>query len=421
MPAQSQRLVIWLITVGEPLPDMENGNPRLLRTGVLAEKLSERGHAVTWWTSTFDHYAKVHHAREDTTLAWGNVTIRMLHSVGYKRNISFQRFIEHRGVARKFTREARALDSPDIILCSLPTIELSWAAVRYGLERNIPVILDIRDLWPDVLIDVVPRGLRWLSRLLLATSRRRAAFAMQNATGLVGISDGYLNWALRYADRARRAADAMYPLGYIAPAQTSADNQSAADKLQALGIDESRTLIWYIGSFGRQYDLSPVLQGARALLESNSDIQFVISGDGELGDRWRSLAQGLTNVVFTGWIHADEINWLRSKAAIGLQPYRPGAPQGLANKLFEYLSAGIPVLSSLAGENAQLIDAHACGLNYQAGNTEDFLHKLSYLLSHTDERTAMGLRGKNLFERQFDGATVFDGLIEHLEKVARTA
>jgi glycosyltransferase involved in cell wall biosynthesis len=244
---------------------------------------------------------------------------------------------------------------------------------------------------------------------------------MQNATGLVGISDGYLNWALRYAARPRRTADAMYPLGYIAPAQTSADDRSAADKLQALGIDESRTLVWYIGSFGRQYDLTPVLQGARALLESKSDVQFVISGDGELGDRWHSLAEGLTNVVFTGWINADEINWLRAKAAIGLQPYILGAPQGLANKLFEYLSAGIPVLSSLTGENQDLIDSHACGLSYKAGNTEDFLQKLSCLLSSADERMAMGQRGKALFEQQFDGKTVFDGLIHHLEKVARKA
>lgn len=417
MPAQSQRMNIWLITVGEPVPDIDNENPRLLRTGVLAEKLGSRGHAVTWWTSTFDHYAKVHRSPEDATCFWSNVKIRMLHSVGYKRNISFRRFAEHSGVARKFAQEARTVESPDIIFCSLPTIELSSAAVQYGLERNIPVLLDVRDLWPDVLIEVAPRGLRWLSRLLLSGSVRRATYAMRNATGLVGISDGYLDWALQYAARPRQAADAMFPLGYIAPAQTSADDRSAADRLRALGIDESRTLVWYIGSFGRQYDLTPVLEGARALSGSNSDVQFVISGDGELGDRWRSLAEGLVNVVFTGWIHADEINWLRARAAIGLQPYILGAPQGLANKLFEYLSAGIPVLSSLAGENAQLLDTYVCGLNYQAGNTEDFLLKLSWLLSRGDERTAMGLRGKALFEQQFDGATVFDGLISHLEQV----
>lgn len=412
-------MVIWLITVGEPLPAIDSNNPRLLRTGTLARKLAGRGHVVTWWTSTFDHYAKTHRATKNTTFQWNNVTIRMLHSVGYKRNVSFRRFFEHAGVARKFSIQARHLTAPDVILCSLPTIELCSEAVRFGLERNVPVLLDIRDLWPDVLIDVAPQGLRWLSRLLLFRSVKSATEALRLATGVIGISDGYMEWALKYAGRSRRAADAMYPLGYVAPDSAATRDTTAPDKLQALGIDKTRVLVWYVGSFGRQYDLAPVLSAARKLaLSGNGEVQFVISGDGELGRRWRSLAEGLGNVVFTGWIDADEINWLRARASIGLQPYVAGAPQGLANKLFEYLSAGIPVLSSLAGENAQLIDSHACGLSYEAGNTEDFMRKLSYLLEHTQERQLMGLRGKALFERQFDGNIVFDGLADHLESVA---
>ena len=74
------------------------------------------------------------------------------------------------------------------------------------------------------------------------------------------------------------------------------------------------------------------------------------------------MAADNPQVVFTGWVDADAINWMRSHAAIGLQPYAAGAPQGLANKLFEYLSAGMPVVSSLTGENQQLIAANDCGL-----------------------------------------------------------
>ncbi|MFZ1624290.1 MAG: hypothetical protein WAU48_05840, partial [Gammaproteobacteria bacterium] len=85
------------------------------------------------------------------------------------------------------------------------------------------------------------------------------------------------------------------------------------------------------------------------------------------------------------------------------------------------LSAGIPVLSSLSGENARLIGDHSCGLSYEAGSTKDFLRKLLYLLKHADKRQLMGLRGKALFEGQFDGNIVFDGLIHHLESVAQNS
>ena len=91
------------------------------------------------------------------------------------------------------------------------------------------------------------------------------------------------------------------------------------------------------------------------------DIQFVISGDGEFGPRWRQLAAGLDNVVFTGWIGAHEINWLRAHAAVGLQPYAQGAPQGLANKLFEYLHAGLPIVASDATATVDFLRRYGLG------------------------------------------------------------
>ena len=131
------------------------------------------------------------------------------------------------------------------------------------------------------------------------------------------------------------------------------------------------------------------------------------------------MAKGLGNVVFTGWIGADDINWLRAHAAIGLQPYVAGAPQGLANKLFEYLSAGIPVVSSLAGENQALIAQHDCGLTYHAGDADDCWRCLGVLLDDPARRRRMGDQGKALFDQHYDGRAVFETLAEHLETVAR--
>ena len=408
----------WLITVGEPLPMVDPGNPRLLRTGTLARRLSERGNSVLWWTSTFDHYRKVHRAEADQSFAWEGGKIRMLHSVGYKRNVSLRRFIEHAGVARKFAEQAPAEDRPDIILASLPTIELAREAVRFGQQHGVPVLLDLRDLWPDLLIDVAPPRLRWLSRWLFRGMLADTHRAMAAADGLVGISEGYLAWGLQYAGRSRRHPDAMIPLGYVAPSASQTSGETDR-RMLALGIDPNGVLCWYVGSFGRQYDLDPVLGAARAFQAAGrNNVQFVISGDGERGSRWRAEAQDLRNVVFTGWIGADEINWLRTHAAIGLQPYVAGAPQGLANKLFEYLSAGIPVVSSLAGENQALITDHNCGLTYRAGDAIDCARCIRQLLDVPGMRKRMGDNGKRLFDQKYDGRAVFETLVEHLETVA---
>lgn len=420
-PAPARPLNIWLITVGEPLPINVGQNPRLLRTGRLARCLTERGHKVLWWTSAFDHFSKHHHTTGDASFQTEGGMLRLLKSTGYRSNVSFRRFIEHAGVARKFAREARALPAPDVILASLPTVELAFAAVEYGRERGVPVLLDIRDLWPDVLIDVLPPSWRWLSRLLLGAMVRRATQAMARCDALIGVSEGYLQWGLRYAGRARRAKDAVIPLGYVAPKALRAPAE-VGQQLAGSGVKLDATLCWYVGTFGRQYDLAPVIGAARLFQAAGrDDVQFVISGEGELGPRWHAEAKGLRNVVFTGWIGADEINWLRGHAAIGLQPYVAGAPQGLANKLFEYLSAGLPVVSSLSGENEALIAIHDCGLTYRPADAADCHRQLTRLLDDAALRRRMGENGRRLFETDFNADSVFERLMNHLESFAAVA
>lgn len=403
--------------MGEPLP-IDSKNPRLMRTGTLANRLVERGHAVIWWTSAFDHYKKIHRTYTDTTFEWSGGTIRMLKSAGYKRNISLRRFVEHAGVARKFRREALKSERPDIILVSLPTIELARDAVHYGRSVDVPVLVDVRDLWPDLLIDTIPKSLKKMGRLILRPLINDATYALAKCTGIIGVSTGYLDWGLGYAARFRRDTDGIFPLGYVVPKCQEAHIKENLEKISSHGIDATKKICWFVGSFGRQYDLEPVLYAAKCFQkDGRTDIQFVISGDGELGEHWRSLAHDAKNIIFTGWIDADEINWLRTHAYVGLQPYLDGAPQGLANKLFEYISAGIPVVSSLRGENEELIAKNRCGLTYRAGDGNDCVNKLTVILDDRELRLEMGRNAKDLFEKHFDSEIIFDGLITHLENV----
>ena len=205
---------IWLITVGEPLP-IDGRGDRLLRTGMLASFLAARGHEVLWWASTFDHIRRAQRFPTDTTVSLRDGSrIRLLRSVGYRRTVSIRRIVEHGGVARKFARQAEYEPAPDVVLCSLPTNELALAATRYGRRHRVPVVLDIRDLWPDLLLDHAPRWGRWPARVLLAPMFRWAREACSGATAIIGVTPGYVEWALDNASRLRSALDQDFPFGY---------------------------------------------------------------------------------------------------------------------------------------------------------------------------------------------------------------
>ncbi|MBV9181253.1 MAG: glycosyltransferase family 4 protein [Acidobacteria bacterium] len=410
---------VWLVTVAEPLPT-DPGGQRLYRTGMLANLLSNRGHEVTWWTSTFNHMQKLQRASTDCDVSFNDILIKMLHGCGYARNISISRLLDHLQIAWSFRSHASVTRRPDIILCSYPTIELSREAVRYGLAQRVPVLLDIRDLWPDIIFDVLPLQLRRAGKAMLFWLSAQAQYALRKCTAVVGVSDAYLKWALHIAERGRSVHDGVFPLSYAIPEINPGNVKEASEKLAGLGVDPGRLLLWYVGTFGRTYDLVPVIEAARRIAESgNENAQFVITGTGDAEPQLRELARGLTNVVFTGWLGASEISWLRQNAAIGIQAYAAGAKQGLANKLFEYISAGLPVVSSLRGENETLIQEHGCGVTYKAGDPDDLLNKLVPLLSDANLRHEMGRRGKRLFEQYYSPQTIYEGLATHLERVAK--
>lgn len=411
---------VWLVTIGEPVPVESGAQDRLHRTGSFARLLADRGHDVVWWTSTFNHFRKQQLFDRDTTLHCGSrLEIRLLHGCGYRRNVSLARFRDHYVIGRTFSRHVLREQPPDVIVAALPTIELSLASVRYGAARGIPVVVDIRDLWPDIFVDTFPAPLRWAARLGLYPLFRQARAALCGCASIVGVSPGYLQWGLNFAGRPVRDTDGVFPLGYQRPTCNDRDVQAAADSLRARGIDPGKTICWFVGMFGRTYDLHTVIEAARRCHQRSAHhLQFVLSGQGDSYHQLEQEARGLPNIVFTGWINAPQIAWLSRVARIGLMAYAPGAPQGYPNKLFEYLSAGIPIVSCLHGETAALLDQEGCGLSYEPQDAAGLASILVALAGDEARITEMGRQAVRLFESRFKAENIHAALLSHLEMLA---
>ena len=148
---------IWLLQASEPIP-IVNKEQRLLRMGIIAEELSKRGHEITWFANTFDHFQKKQLYKKDTTIkVKENYKLELIYAMGYKRNISLSRILNHKIIAKKFKKQAKKMEKPDLIYASFPTIDYAEEAVKYGKKYNVPVVVDIRDLWPDIFKHNLPK------------------------------------------------------------------------------------------------------------------------------------------------------------------------------------------------------------------------------------------------------------------------
>src|SRR2546430_16622679 len=101
-----------------------------MRVGMLAERLASAGHDVTWWTSTFDHVAKVQRFAEDSTeRVAGNYRIELLHAPGYASNHTLARVRHHRRSAAAFARPAAGALPPDLVHSGIPPPALPETAL----------------------------------------------------------------------------------------------------------------------------------------------------------------------------------------------------------------------------------------------------------------------------------------------------
>src|SRR5687768_8574948 len=98
-------MLIWLLQISEPLP--VDASAKKLRTAYLAERLVDRGHSVVWWASTFNHLRKRWYFDRDTQVeVRPGLNITALKGIGYSRNISVRRLVDHRIISRKFRARA---------------------------------------------------------------------------------------------------------------------------------------------------------------------------------------------------------------------------------------------------------------------------------------------------------------------------
>ncbi|HLA71090.1 MAG TPA: glycosyltransferase family 4 protein [Steroidobacteraceae bacterium] len=387
---------------------------------MLAEELLRRGHRVTWWTSHVDHFRKEFFgvAGHSLEVAPG-YTLRFLRGRLYRQNVSLDRLINHWQIGRDFNVLCRSAVRPDAILCSFPTIELSLAAVRFGQERGIPVLLDIRDLWPDIFLQPASARMRGLAKALLWPYFSATRRALASADGLIAVSRGYLDWALERARRGPHTLDRVFPLAYSLPDKTPATRAAGRAMLEPHGVGSDSIVCLFAGTLGRTYDLAPVLETARQFAAvPNSRFHFLICGDGERAGHWRALAAGLRNVSFTGWLDQGRMRAALAAADIGVAAYAPDAPQGLPNKVIEYLAAGVPVISSLRGETESLLSETASGVSYAAGSAASFAASL-LALEPDAARAPLADNARRTYEARFQAETIYANLADHLELLAR--
>lgn len=406
---------LWIVSVGEPLP-VDGVNTRLRRMGNLATFASQQDIDVEWFSVSFDHYKKIQRCEKNTDYKINErFTLHLVKSVSYKRNVSFARIKHHKSAGKSIYDLMNNLEKPNVIIASMEPLEVSKAAVKYAKENNIPCIVDVRDLWPEIYYDVIPRQLHWALNFYVKACAKTLNYTMSNCDSIVGLSNGFLEYGLKYAKRDRAPNDAVYPIAY-----PNNDYLAYKDKFEECwgkyGIKQTDFLVIFLGNFGDQFKFDEIIDAAKHF-ESEEKIKFILCGNGKHEDEIRKSVG--SNVIIPGWIEKEQIFSLISNASIGIAPYidsmnyRMNTP----NKFGEYLSAGLPIAVSVSGEMGKLLASYECGNIYS--NSEDLIEIIGNYYGNRELLSNHSANARRLYEDMFNADNSNQKLLDHIIKISK--
>lgn len=395
---------IWLTQDGENLP--VGDHVKKMRTWMLGEALSARGHQVTWWASNFLHIKKEKVSDGDIDVKINdNFQAKLIDAGIYKKNISFQRILQNRRLAKKFYKEALKLPPPDIIIASMPSLDLVHYVIKYGQKFDVPVIVDIRDMWPDIFKDYFKPGLLKIGVCILSWFLSlRLAYNLRKASALAAVSNTMLDWGKAKIGnhKNKKIKSRVFYLGYDEP-DGEIDNTFQPHPRNDY---KDKIVFIVIGILGGSYDLESIIRCAKVLQdEDDNRCHFIIAGDGPKRKTLETLAADLRNVTLSGWVNKEESSCILKQSDVYMIP---SLNVTVPNRFFEALYFGLPILHSLEGEVKKVVEEFHAGCYYEKKSDNQLLENIKLLRDNRDIAKTMAQNSKELYKKMFNKNRIYD-------------
>lgn len=279
---------------------------------------------------------------------------------------------------------------PDVLIASSPPFLPHVAGAAVATLRRIPLVLEVRDLWPDYMVSMgVVRERSVAARALFTLERG----LLRRATHAVAVTESFRR---RLVQKGMDAGDVtVIPNGIDIATYRPASEPAPIPALQRRG-DEF--LVGYLGNFGVSQALEAVVDAAR-ILRDVPGIRFVLVGDGT--DRRRLerhvAAAGAGNLSVHPPIPKDATRAFYNACDVTLVPLAsfPVLQETVPSKIFEVMGCARPVLASLRGEAATITRESGGGVVVEPEDAQGIADAVLRLRAMpAAERAAMGEMGR---------------------------
>lgn len=332
----------------------------------------------------------------------------------YNNKMSFNQrikaFLKFAYQAQKRINQIQA----DVIFATSTPLTIAIPAVLGAKKLKIPMVFEVRDLWPEVPIamGVIKNPIQ------IALAKKLEKWAYKNSAHIIALSPGMKEGIISTGYRDDKVT--------VIPNSCDNDLFSVSEE----DIEKFRKtnewlpkgkLIIYTGTFGLVNDVGVTVELAKEIKRRKLDISILLIGDGMQYEKVYHEAEKANVLNETLFIKKsvpkNEIPYylgsssMASSFAIDILAIQANS----ANKFFDALAAGKPILINYGGWQKDIIEENDCGIVAWNKDSSQIIDEINSFLNDDVKYQKACRNAKHLALNDFSR----DKLAKRLEKILK--
>ncbi|MGW9686007.1 glycosyltransferase family 4 protein [Flagellimonas sp. 2504JD1-5] len=303
----------------------------------------------------------------------------------------------------------------DALVVTSPPLFVGITAYILSKLKRIPLIFEVRDLWPESAIDTGVIS----NSTLIKLSYKFEAFIYRNSK-LINVLTPAFKEALIKKGVPKEKIIYIPNAADFGLAEKVAENFVSDTFRKEEGIDDN-FVITYIGAHGIANHLIQLIDVAEKLTDTNVLIQLIGDGPTKKMLIEEVKKRNLSNVRFVGFVDKETAfkYILASDLGTAVLKKVDTFKTIYSNKTFDYMSCKKPILLAIDGVSRKLIEEAQCGVFAEPENADDIAEKIRGYLRGDHNMIEQGSNGYNHAKEHFDRNKLALKYLNEIEKVAR--
>ncbi len=304
----------------------------------------------------------------------------------------------------------------DVILVTSPPLFVGITAYILSRLKRIPMIFEIRDLWPESAIDtgvlrnkLIIRFAYWFESFIYKKSMLINVLTPAFRDNLIKIKKVPANKIVFIPNAADFSLSEKLE-GTFNIEQFRKDNDL-----------EGKFVITYVGAHGVANHLIQLIDAAEQLQDTN--VLFLLIGAGMKKPELQEIVRtrNLKNVKFIGSVAKEDVFKYIFASEMGTSVLKKvdTFKTIYSNKTFDYMSCKKPILMAIDGVSRQLIEDAECGFYVEPENTKEIVDTIRKIIKVPEKLNELGMNGYIYAKRHFDRNILAQEYLKKLDTVRK--